>query len=138
MTQSSGSARGSMLVLTAVLILGLALPALADATTISVGGVWICNITHDLAGFTADQRAVEVNKRITNILSDPQFRQGATITVKADGDYSDVLVGDRLVFTVAPVDTDGTVTADTLARQWAQRLAQGLNKAIPSAGGFYF
>jgi hypothetical protein len=137
MTHQSVAARISMLILTAVLILGLALPALADARDISVGGIWICRITNDLAGFTSYDRAVQINKRITEILSAPQFRQGATITVKADGNDSDVYVGDRLVFTVAPVDTEGNVTTDTLARQWAHLLAQGLNKAIPSSS-FYF
>jgi hypothetical protein len=120
--------------LAGILVLGLTLPALADARDISVGGVWVCRITHDSAGYSSYQRAVQVNQRITQVLSTPRFRQGAVVAVKQVGDTATVTVGDVLVFTVTPDDTAGTsVTPVTLARQWAQRLAQGLSQALPTS-----
>lgn len=114
---------------------GLIQPAMADVGDISVGGVWISKITENAAGFLAEQRATEVNKRITEVLSDPRFRHaGAAVSVRPMGDTTAILVGDQLVFTVTPADATGTgVTTLVLARQWAQRLAQGLSKALPDA-----
>ena len=114
--------------------LALSRPAAADVGDIAVGGVWICRITHAASGFTPDQRAVEVNKRITEVLSTPQFRLGAVVSVHPAGGSTLVLVGDKLVFTVAPEDVVGTPnTTVQLARDWAKRLAEGLSKALPDA-----
>ena len=114
--------------------LALARPAAADIGDIAVGGVWICRITHAASGYTPDQRAVEVNKRITEVLSSPQFRMGAVVSVHPAGGSTLVLVGDKLVFTVAPEDVMGTPnTTVQLARDWAKRLAEGLSKALPDA-----
>lgn len=122
------------MLLAGALVLGLVLPALADARDISVGGVWVCTITHDSAGYSSYERAVQVNQRITQVLSTPRFRRGAVVAVKQVGDAATVMVGDVLVFTVTPDDTAGTsVTPVTLARQWAQRLAQGLSQALPDS-----
>lgn len=112
---------------------GLPRPAMADQGDISVGGVWVSKITHDSAGFSADQRAVEVNKRITEVLSSASLRRtGATVAVRPNGGSAMILVNDQLVMTVTPDDVAGTkVSTVELARQWAQRLAQGLSKAIP-------
>jgi hypothetical protein len=117
-------------------VVALALPAHADERDISVGGVWICRITHDVSGYTAAQRAVEVRKRITQILSDPRFSKGALVEVHQVGPTAVVTVGDLLVFTVTPDDTQGPpvaphTTTGELARQWAQRLAEGLSRALP-------
>lgn len=109
--------------------------ALADVHEISVGGVWVSNITHDAAGYTADQRVVEVRKRITEILSNPKYRHaGAVVSVRPLGAAATIYVGDQLAMTVMPEDAAGTtVTPMELAKQWAQRLAQGLSKALPDA-----
>jgi hypothetical protein len=116
------------------LVFGVPRPALAEIGDISVGGVWVCKITHDASGYSADQRAVQVNKRITEVLSDPKLRRGATVSVRPFGASATISVGDRLVFTVAPEDAMGTsVTTIELARQWARRLATGLAKALPDA-----
>ncbi len=110
-------------------------PAQADVGDISVGGVWVARISHGAGGFSADQRAAEVNKRITEILSNPRYRHaGTVVSVKPMGAAAAILVGDQLAFTVMPEDAEGTgVTAAQLAKQWAARLAQGLSKAIPDA-----
>jgi hypothetical protein len=110
-------------------------PAAADAGDISVGGVWVSKITHDAAGFSAQERAVEVTKRLTEILSNPAYRHaGAMVAVRPVGQSAAILVGDQLAMTIMPEDTAGTgVTTMELARQWAQRLAQGLVKALPDA-----
>ncbi len=120
--------------LVGVLALGLAGPALADARDISVGGIYICSITHDSAGYTSYDRAAQVNQRITEVLSTPRFRRGAVVAVRQAGQAATVMVGDVLVFTVTPDDAAGTsVTPLELARQWARLLAQGLSKALPDA-----
>ncbi len=114
---------------------GLLGPALADVGDISVGGVWVSKITRDASGYSANQRAAEVNKRITNVLSRPELRHtGAAVTVRRDGASALILVADQLIMTVTPEDAAGTgVSTLELARQWAQRLAQGLSKALPDA-----
>lgn len=108
-------------------------PALADPSDISVGGVWVAKITHDAAGFTATERIVEVHKRITDILSNPAYRQtGASVSVREIGQAAGIYVGDQLAITVMPEDAAGTgVTTMELARQWARRFAQGLSIALP-------
>ncbi|HXX37734.1 MAG TPA: hypothetical protein VEP50_06205 [bacterium] len=114
-----------------------AMPALADARDISVGGVFICRITHDAAGYTSYARATQVNQRITEVLSNPQFRQGGNVVVRAMGAAATISVGNALIFTVMPEDTDGTMSTLDLAKYWAKLLAQGLSKALPGSG-FYF
>jgi hypothetical protein len=114
------------------LMLSPALPAAADTGEIDVGGVWVCAITHDASGFTAADRAVEVRRRITELLSTPSARQGLTLSVRQDGADAVVLAGGMLIFTVTPSDAMGTsATTLQLARQWASRLAQGLARALP-------
>lgn len=109
-------------------------PALADPRDISVGGVYICTITHDASGYSSFERAVEVNRRITQVLSTPELRYGATVSVQKAGQTATVSVGGILVFTVTPADAAGTsVTPLELARQWAQKLAEGLGRALPDA-----
>jgi hypothetical protein len=108
---------------------------MADQGDISVGGVWVSKITRDASGYSANQRVTEVNKRITEVLSRPELRHtGAAVSVRPAGESAMILVGDQLVMTVTPEDAAGTrVSTVELARQWAQRLAQGLSKALPDA-----
>ena len=117
-----------------IVILGLALPARADPREISVGGVWITLLDHDVAGYTSFQRAVEVRRRITEVLSVPGFRQGAVVKVNQVGWDAVITVGDVLVFTVTADDAAGTwMTPLEVARQWARLLATGLSRALPDA-----
>jgi hypothetical protein len=122
------------LLLLGTVILGFTLPARADSREISVGGVWITLLKHDVAGYTSYQRAVEVRRRITEVLSIPEFRQGVVVAVKQVGREAVITVGDVLVFTVTPDDAAGTwMTPLDVARQWARLLATGLSRAIPDA-----
>lgn len=121
----------------AVVTAGVATPALADPRDISVGGVWITRITHDWQGVSAADRATEVTRRITQVLSDPKFRQGAVVAVKKNGADAIVTVGDLLVFTVTPADAEGSGTPVQVAKHWATLLGQGLTKALPGST-FYF
>ena len=133
-----------VLVLVPALALGLSIslvhPALADPSDISVGGVWVAKITHGAAGFSATERIVEVHRRITDILSNPVYRhQGAPVSVRPVGYAAGIFVADQLAITVMPEDAAGTgVTPMELARQWAQRFAQGLSKALPDANVHVF
>jgi len=125
------------IVLGITLMLAAVLPAVADQRDISVGGVYICTISHDAAGFTSFQRAVQVNQRITQVLSTPELRKGGTITVRQFGAAATISVGTILVFTVMPDDTEGQMSTVALAKSWAQLLGKGLQTALPGSG-FYF
>lgn len=118
----------------AVALIGAARPALADERDVSVGGVYICTITHDASGYNSYQRAVEASQRITNVLSNPAFRQGGTVAVNPAGTAATVTVGGMLVFTVTPADVSPTnETPFELAKTWGRRLAQGLAVAMPGS-----
>ncbi len=115
-------------------VIGTPQPALADVGDVAVGGVWVCRITQSALGLTSEQRAVQMTKQITEALSTPKFRKGAVVSVRAKGTTATISVGDLLIVTVTPVDAKGTsVMPMELARQWAQRLATGLSKALPDA-----
>ena len=121
-----------------VVVASVARPAFADPRDVSVGGVWITRITHDWAGVSAVDRATEVTRRITQVLSMPQFRQGAVVAVRADGANALITVGTVLVFTVTPADAAGTSGNPMhLAKYWATLLGQGLTRALPGST-FYF
>jgi hypothetical protein len=119
------------------IILGLVLPAFADERDIEVGGVWVCRITHDASGYTSYQRAAEVRRRITEILSNPVYRKGgAVVEVHQTGNTATITVGGLLVFTLIPEDAMGEpvtphVTLLVLAQTWARRLSDGLSRAFP-------
>ena len=128
---------GFSVLFAAAMMLGTALPALADARDISVGGVFICRITHGATGYSSYARAVQVDRRITEVLSDPRFRRGGNVVVRSMGPAATISVNDFLVFTVMPQDTDGKMSTLDLAKYWARLLAEGLSKALPGPG-FYF
>jgi hypothetical protein len=125
------------LLIGAAVVAGLAKPAFADPRDISVGGVWITRITHDWAGVSAVDRATEVTRRITQVLSMPQFRQGAVVAVRQDGANALISVGNILVFTVTPRDAEGAGSPMHLAKYLATLLGQGLTTALPGSA-FYF
>jgi len=126
-----------LIVATAVAAAGVR-PAFADPRDVSVGGVWITRITHDSAGVSAADRATEVTRRITQVLSTPKLRQGAVVAVRAFGSDAIVTVGNILVFTVTPDDAAGTSsTPMQIAKQWAALLGEGLTRALPGSN-FYF
>jgi hypothetical protein len=124
----------AMVLLTTAIVVGTPAPSLADVGDISVGGVWVCRITQPAMGLTAAERAVQVNKQITEALSTPKFRRGATISIHSQGLVAKIMIDTLLILTVTPEDAMGTtVTPMELARQWARRLATGLSKALPDS-----
>jgi hypothetical protein len=109
-------------------------PPIGDPRDVSVGGVWVCRITEPALGLSPDERVVQMNKQITEALSTPKFRRGATIGVRADGPNVRIVMEHLTIVTITPADARGTtVKPMELARQWAQRLANGLSKALPDA-----
>jgi len=119
----------------ASLVLAVAYPALADIGDISVGGVWVCRITRGAGGLSLDQRVVQIERQITEMLSIPGIdRRTITISVRPFGQSAAIVVADITLITVTPEDAAGTnVTTMELARQWARRLVVGLQRALPSA-----
>ncbi len=117
------------------LVLGLTPPALAEMGDVSVGGVWVCRIKNGAPGQTLLQRMVDVERRITEVLSTPRFRRtGVAVSVRPIGQGAAILVTDYVVLAVVPEDAAGTgVTTLELARQWSRRLVAGLNRALPDA-----
>ena len=130
----------AVVVAASVAVLGLVGFAAAAANDITVGGVFVCTLTQGEGGLTADQRAVDVRQRITNVLSVQGFRSHPNlyVEVRASGSNALISVGDKTqrvqVLTVTPADAKGTgVSAYTLASQWGQKLAKGLGTAMPSS-----
>src|SRR3990170_5085617 len=130
------TARGLVISIIAVagLVLGVAYPALADIGDISVGGVWVCRITRSAGGFSMEQRVVQINRRITEVLSIPGTdRRSISMSVRPLGASAAIVVADITVITVTSEDAAGTPVATMeLARQWARRLVAGLQRALPS------
>ncbi len=118
------------------LALGVVQPAFADLGDIAVGGDWVFRLTRGIAGLSLAERVAGVEQRITNVLSNPQYRQtGVTLVVRPSGLGAAILVDGAVLLTITPEDVADTgvkVTAMELARQWAQRLARGINKAFPA------
>lgn len=109
-------------------------PPIADPHDVSVGGVWVCRITEPALGLTPEERVVQMNKQITEALSTPKFRRGATIGVRRDGPNVQIVMEHLTIVTVTPADAKGTTVKPLeLARQWAGRLAHGLSRALPDA-----
>jgi hypothetical protein len=119
------------------LVGAIARPAFADPRDVSVGGVWITRITQANGGYSPEQRAVEITRRITRVLGMPEFRQGAVVTVQQSGADALVQVGSVLIFTVTPADAAGSGTTMAVATQWATLLARGLSRALPGSN-FHF
>src|ERR1700724_1109961 len=83
-----------------VVVVGRPGLALADVGDISVGGVWICRITQPALGLTPEERAVQMNKQITEALSTPKFRRGATVSVRSQGPNARIMIDTRVLMTV--------------------------------------
>jgi len=130
------TARGLVISIIAVagFVLSVAYPAIADIGDISVGGVWVCRITRGAGGLSLEQRVVQINRRITEVLSLPGTdRRSISISVRPLGPSATIVVADITVITVTPADAAGAhVTTMELARQWARRLGAGLQRALPS------
>jgi hypothetical protein len=131
------TARGLVVsvIVVASLVLGVAHPALADIGDIAVGGVWVCRITRSAGGLSLEQRVAKIERQITEVLSLPGIdRRSVPILVRPLGGSATIAVAGITVMTVTPEDAAGTrVTTTELARQWARRLAAGLQRALPSA-----
>jgi len=110
---------GAAAVIAFSIAVGTATPSLADAGDVSVGGVWVCRITQGASGLTAEERAVQMTKQITEALSTPKFRRGATISVRPQGPAAKIMIDTLLIVTVTPEDIKGTtVTTMELARTY--------------------
>ena len=122
-----------LIIAVASLVLGVAYPALADLGDISVGGVWVCRIARGAGGLSPEQRVVQIDRRITEVLSIPGTdRRSLSVAVRPLGRSAAIVVSDIMVITVTPEDAAGTsVTTIELARQWARRLVAGLRRALP-------
>lgn len=131
------AARGLVISILVVgsLVISLAAPALADIGDISVGGIWVCRIARGAGGLSLEQRVVQIERRITEVLSIPGIdRRSIPLLVRPLGQSASIVVAGITVITVTPGDAAGThVTTMELARQWARRLMAGLQRAFPSA-----
>jgi hypothetical protein len=112
-------------------------PAMADMGDVSVGGVWCCRLTQGIGELTLEQRMVEIERRITLILSTPRYwRGGVRVTVRPMGANATIAVDQTIVLMVTPEGAAATgvrVTPFELAHQWAGKVAAGLNRALPDA-----
>ena len=122
-----------LIVAVAGLVLSVSYPAMADIGDVSVGGVWVCRITRGAGGVSPEQRVVQINRRITEVLSIPGTdRRSISMSVRTLGASAAIVVADITVITVTSEDAAGAdVTTMELARQWARRLVAGLQRALP-------
>ncbi len=126
--------RLSVLSLVLALTIGTAVSVIAapDPASISVGGVWVCNITQPAAGFTPEQRVTEANKRITEVVSRLRAADRVTVAVEPFGAAAKITVNGMLVFTLVPADVPTpAVPLVEYARQVAARLQKGILNALP-------
>ena len=94
-----------------VIVLHAVLPAsaIAEIGDISVGGIWVCQITMGAAGLTLEQRVAQINQRITDVLSLPALpRRQIDVDVRPVGGAAAIVVADITVMTVTPADSAGT------------------------------
>jgi hypothetical protein len=124
------------LVLVGIVVPALAGSALANPADVSVGGVWVTRFTAPANGLAPSDRALFATRQITEVLSDPQYINGAPVTVRPFGPDALVVVGNRVVLTAPPADTHGAVTTAQLAQTWAVRLAQGLTQSRQGSAVF--
>jgi len=115
------------------LVFGLAGPALAQMGDVSIGGVWVCRLTRGIGQMSLDDRMVEIERRIANVLHNPKYRGvGVGVSVRPTGPNAEIVVGDTSIMVVTVEDVAGTnVRPVEAARQWATRLAKGMNQALP-------
>src|SRR5688572_9528869 len=77
------------------LVLGLAAPALAQMGDVSVGGVWVCRLSRGIGQLSLEDRMVEIERRIANVLHDPKHRGvGVRVSVRPVGRNAEIVVGD--------------------------------------------
>jgi hypothetical protein len=115
-------------------LLGFARPAFAEVGDISIGGVWVCRLTKGAAGLTLDQRMMQIERRIFSAINNPKYRdqRQMPVVVRPMGQNAAVTVDDVVIFVVTPEDVEGTGAKPMEAAVlWGQRLARGLNLAIP-------
>lgn len=117
-------------------VFGVGRPAFAELGDIAVGGEWTFRLTRGIGQMSLADRVADVERRITNVLSNPRYRQtGVRLSVRPAGSGASIMVEEAVILTVTPEDVADTgvkVTTMELARQWAQRLAKGINKAFPA------
>jgi hypothetical protein len=115
------------------LVFGLAGPALAQMGDVSIGGVWVCRLTRGIGQMSLDDRMVEIERRIANVLHNPKYRGvGVGVSVRPTGPNAEIVVGDTSIMVVTVEDVAGTnVRPVEAARQWAARLVKGMNQALP-------
>ncbi len=117
-------------VLVISLVFGLVQPALAELGDISIGGVWVCRLTKGAGRLTLEQRVQEIERNMYAVVNNPKYRAQGRVPVSVRG--SAIMVEDLVILTVSPEDVAGTGAKPAeAANQWAQRLAKGLNHAIP-------
>lgn len=116
-------------VLAAALVTVLAVPAAAAEGDIVVGGIVVLRIRFSAGGFTAAQRTVLVQQRITNALA---FGKNIRVTIRMAGADPVIYAGDQMIITVDPdhARANGT-TQRALAEVWARNLERGLAAAKP-------
>ncbi len=115
--------------------LTMASVAASAQTAVPIGGYTLLNIRCDAPGYTAQQRAEIIGKRVAQLLS-LENPTALDIRIEQVGDQANVYAGGNLFVTVLPCDAraNGT-TVMGLARVWAGRLQQLYPLALPRKPG---
>ena len=88
----------------------------------------------DAQGFTALQRANQLNDRLAYILGYKNLT-AANVHVVPAGAYRQIYIGDRKLITVTPADAraEGTTSVDRVTERWVRNLRASLPEARPNA-----
>ena len=87
----------------------------------------------DAMGFTALQRANQMNDRLANILGHENLTP-RNVHVISKGDYRQIYVGDRRLIIITPADAraEGTASVDRITDRWVRNLKAALPEARPN------
>jgi hypothetical protein len=105
------------------------MPMAGNGTTdtsnlVLVGGTPILRVYEGAGGFTAEERATEIQERVNNLLGQGPIT-AKDVTVAMQGDDAVVLVKGQLLFTASWQDADMAMANSTpmdLANIWAARM----------------
>jgi hypothetical protein len=101
---------------------------IGDGSAISVGGTVILKMREDAGGYTAEERAHIVRRRLVPIRSMQNLQAGDVMVVPSiAGEFASIYVRDHLFVTVTTALAEANnSTPEALANLYAERLRQAL------------